>query len=99
MPTSRGRGMAQRASCVRRLTVPSRPFRRPSGLAELWPELTGGADPGSLESATAVMRQAWMRAPAIGHQIAERTVALCDPLRSLQAVLGAYAEAAGVKAG
>jgi hypothetical protein len=69
------------------------------GLAELWPELTGGADPGSLESAVAVMRQAWMRAPAISHQIAERTVALCDPLRSLQAVLGAYAEAAGVKAG
>ncbi|MGB6984857.1 MAG: hypothetical protein WBD74_02640 [Candidatus Aquilonibacter sp.] len=68
-------------------------------LGELWPELTGGADPGSLESATAVLRQAWMRAPAIGYQIAERTVQLCDPLRSLQAVLGAYAEAAGVKAG
>ncbi len=69
------------------------------GLAELWPELTGGADPASLESAIAVLRQAWMRAPAIGHQIAERTVALCDPLRSLQAVLGAYAEAAGVRTG
>jgi hypothetical protein len=67
--------------------------------AELWPELTGGADPASLESATAVMRQAWMRAPAIGHQIAEQTIQSCDPLRSLQAVLGAYAEAAGVKTG
>jgi hypothetical protein len=68
-------------------------------LSELWPELTGGVDPASLDSATAVLRQAWMRAPAIGYQIAERTVELCDPLRSLQAVLGAYAEAAGVKAG
>ena len=71
----------------------------PLGLDELWPELTGGADPASLESATAVLRQAWMRAPAIGYQIAERTAQMCDPLRSLQAILGAYAEAAGVGAG
>jgi hypothetical protein len=68
------------------------------GLGELWPEVTGGVDPASLESAVSVMRQAWMRAPAVGYQIAERTAELCDPLRSLQAVLGAYAEAAGVKA-
>jgi hypothetical protein len=64
---------------------------------ELWAELTGAADPASLDSAVAVMRQAWMRAPAVGFQIADRTAALCDPLSSLQAVLGAYAEAAGVK--
>jgi len=65
-------------------------------LDELWPDLTGGVDPASVESAVAVLRQAWMRAPSAGHQIAERTAQLCDPLRSLQAVLGAYAEAAGV---
>jgi hypothetical protein len=65
---------------------------------ELWADLTGAADPASLDSAVAVMRQAWMRAPAVGFQIADRTAALCDPLSSLQAVLGAYAEAAGVKA-
>jgi len=67
-------------------------------LAALWPELTGGVDPASLESATAVLRAAWMRAPAVAHQIADRTAAMCDPLRSLQTVLGAYAEAATVKA-
>ena len=67
-------------------------------LGELWPELAGGADPASLESAVSVMRQAWTRAPAAGYQVAERTAQLCDPLRSLQAVLGAYAEAAAVKA-
>ena len=66
-------------------------------LSELWPELAGGADPASLESATTVLRQAWMRAPAVGYQVAERTTQLCDPLRSLQGVLGAYAEAAAVK--
>lgn len=65
-------------------------------LDELWPDLTGGIDPASVESAVAVLRQAWMRAPSAGHQIAERTAQLCDPLRSLRAVLGAYAEAAGV---
>ena len=65
--------------------------------AELWPELTGGVDPASIESAVSVLRQAWMRAPAVGHQIAARTAELCDPLRTLQTVLGAYAEAAGVK--
>ncbi len=67
-------------------------------LAQLWPELTGGVDPASLESATAVLRGAWMRAPALTHQIADRTAQACDPLRSLQGVLGAYAEAASVKA-
>jgi hypothetical protein len=66
--------------------------------AELWPELTGGVDPASVESAVSVLRQAWMRAPAVGLQIAERTAELCDPLRSLQAILGAYAEAARVRA-
>ena len=65
--------------------------------AELWPGLTGGVDPASIESATSVLRQAWMRAPAVSHQVASRTAELCDPLRNLQAVLGAYAEAAGVK--
>lgn len=92
-----GHGAARLVRAAAHGTVPA--ISSSLGLAELWPELTGGADPGSLESAIAVMRQAWMRAPAIAHQIAERTVALCDPLRSLQAVLGAYAEAAGVKAG
>jgi hypothetical protein len=67
-------------------------------LAQLWPELTGGVDPASLESATAVLRGAWMRAPAVAHQIAERTAQVCDPLRALQTVLGAYAEATTVKA-
>lgn len=66
--------------------------------AELWPEATGGVDPASLESAATALRQAWMRAPALAHQIAERTAQIADPLRSLQTVLGAYAEAAGVKA-
>ena len=65
--------------------------------ASLWPEATAGADPASLASATASLRQAWMRAPAVGHQIAERTAQLADPMRSLQAVLGAYAEAAKLK--
>jgi hypothetical protein len=65
---------------------------------ELWPDLTGGVDPASVESAISVLRQAWMRAPAVGLQIAERTAELCDPLRSLQAVLGAYGEAARVQA-
>jgi hypothetical protein len=67
-------------------------------LGELWPEVTGGVDPASVESATAVLRAAWMRAPVVSHQIAERTAQIADPLRSLQAVLGAYAEAAAVKA-
>ncbi|HTZ55179.1 MAG TPA: hypothetical protein VMB20_08930 [Candidatus Acidoferrum sp.] len=66
--------------------------------AQLWPEAMGGVDPASLESATTALRQAWMRAPAIGHQIAERTAEIADPLRALQTVLGAYAEAAGVRA-
>jgi hypothetical protein len=92
-----GHGAARAVRAAAHGTVPA--MSSSLGLAELWPELTGGADPASLESATAVMRQAWMRAPAIGYQIAERTVQLCDPLRSLQAVLGAYAEAAGVKTG
>ncbi|MGA7747838.1 MAG: hypothetical protein WCA52_12595, partial [Candidatus Aquilonibacter sp.] len=92
-----GHGAARLVRAAAHGTVPA--MSASLGLAELWPELTGGADPASLDSAIAVMRQAWMRAPAIGYQIAERTVALCDPLRALQAVLGAYAEAAGVKAG
>ena len=66
--------------------------------AELWPDLTGGVDPASPESAVAALRQAWMRAPSIARQVAERAAQLADPLRSLQMVLGAYAEAAGVKA-
>jgi hypothetical protein len=90
-----GHGAARLVRAAAHGTVPA--MTSSLGLAELWPELTGGADPGSLESAISVMRQAWMRAPAIGYQIAERTVQLCDPLRALQAVLGAYAEAAGVK--
>jgi hypothetical protein len=65
--------------------------------AELWPDAAGGVDPSSLESATTVLRQAWVRAPALSHQIAQRTAERADPLRSLQAVLGAYAEAAGLK--
>jgi hypothetical protein len=92
-----GHGAARLVRAAAHGTVPA--MSSSLGLAGIWPELTGGADPGSLESATAVMRQAWMRAPAIGYQVAEHTVQLCDPLRSLQAVLGAYAEAAGVKAG
>jgi hypothetical protein len=64
---------------------------------ELWPDLTGGVDPASLESATRVLRQAWVRAPAVSHQIAERTAARADALGTLQGVLGAYAEAAGVR--
>jgi hypothetical protein len=92
-----GHGAARIVRAAAHGVMPVVSFALP--LSELWPELTGGVDPASLDSATAVLRQAWMRAPAIGYQIAERTVELCDPLRSLQAVLGAYAEAAGVKAG
>ncbi len=92
-----GHGAARLVRAAAHGTVPA--MSAALELGELWPELTGGADPGSLESATAVLRQAWMRAPAIGYQIAERTIELCDPLRSLQGVLGAYSEAAGVKAG
>jgi hypothetical protein len=65
--------------------------------SELWAELTGGVDAASNASAASVLRQAWMRAPAVSHQVGQRTAELCDPLRSLQAVLGAYAEAAGLK--
>jgi hypothetical protein len=66
--------------------------------AELWPEASGGADPASGESAAAVLRAAWMRAPSISGEIAQRTAQFSDPLRSLQGVLGAYAEASRVKA-
>ena len=92
-----GHGAARLVRAALRGTMPV--FSIPLGLGELWPELTGGVDPASLESAITVLRQAWMRAPAVGYQIADRTAQHCDPLRSLQAVLGAYAEAAGVKAG
>jgi len=92
-----GHGAARLVRAALRGTMPV--YSTPLGLGELWPELTGGVDPASLESAVTVLRQAWMRAPAVGYQIADRTAQHCDPLRSLQAVLGAYAEAAGVKAG
>ncbi len=65
---------------------------------EHWPELTGGVDPASLESAAQVLRQAWMRAPALSHQIAEQTAQRANPLTMLQTVLGAYSEATGVRA-
>jgi hypothetical protein len=37
--------------------------------------------------------RAWERAPAVSSIAAGRTAELCDPLRSLQAILGAYAQA------
>lgn len=64
--------------------------------SELWPDVAGGVDPASLESAATVLRQAWVRAPALGHQLADRTAERANPLQTLQAVLGAYAEAAGL---
>ncbi|HTV91736.1 MAG TPA: hypothetical protein VMG98_03375, partial [Verrucomicrobiae bacterium] len=90
-----GHGAARLVRAALHGTMPV--FSTALGVGELWPELTGGVDPASLESAVTVLRQAWMRAPAVGYQIADRTAQFCDPLRSLQAVLGAYAEAAGVK--
>jgi hypothetical protein len=67
-------------------------------LAGIWPGLAETADPASVESATTAIKLAWDRAPAAGPQIAKRTAEQCDPLRSLQAILGAYAEAAAVRA-
>lgn len=66
--------------------------------AQAWEGLAEHVDPASLDEVTAGLTRAWERAPALAPLIASRTATACDPLRSLQAVLGAYAEAAAVSA-
>jgi hypothetical protein len=90
-----GHGLTRLVRAAAHGTLPVLSSALPYG--ELWPDLTGSVDPASLESAKRELRQAWMRAPALSHQIAERTAQRADPLGTLQAVLGAYAEAAGLK--
>lgn len=61
----------------------------------LWSGLAEIVDPASTQAIATGLRHAWERAPNAGPRIAASTAQNCDPLRSLQAVLGAYAEAAG----
>jgi len=66
-------------------------------LAGVWPGIAEIVDPADVASHPGALRRAWERAPAMGPVVAGRTAELCDPLRSLQAILGCYAEAAAIK--
>ncbi len=62
-------------------------------LAGIWPGMAESVDPAAPAGHAAALLRAWERAPAIAPIAAGRTAELCDPLRSLQAILGAYAAA------
>jgi hypothetical protein len=66
--------------------------------ANAWPGLAEVVDPVVGEGIGRALQRAWDRAPAISAQVAARTAELCAPLDALRAVLGAYAEAAQIKA-
>lgn len=67
------------------------------GASPVW---TGDAvivDPAAYADVEAGLRACWEQQPLSGPRIAARTAQLADPLRALQATLGAYAEAAAVR--
>jgi hypothetical protein len=66
-------------------------------LDAVWPGIAEVVDPANMPGHAAALRRAWDRAPALAPIVAGRTAELCDPLRSLQAILGSYADATAVR--